>query len=311
MTCSGIYTALITPFNEAGELDVEGLRHLVQRQEEAEIHGLLALGSTGEAPTLSLTEKEIVISIVREEWESKPLMVGCGAYSTTQTIENVQHAAALGADCALIVTPFYNKPTQEGVFRHFEAISRVTPIPIIVYNHPGRTGVNIETSTLQRIAELYGIIGVKETSGNAPQVTEVIYQIKQQRPSFAVLSGDDNMALATLALGGDGVLSGVSNLFPEVMMELWNAYQEGALIQAQQLNLSLTPLYKALSVETHPIPLKAMMGLAGLPAGQPRLPLTPLQQKFIPILEECIQFQRKDAKTQRREEKEKPIVFVS
>lgn len=307
MICSGIYTALITPFNPSGALDLAGLRRLVNMQREAHIDGVVALGTTGEAPTLSLEEKEFVIKTVREEWRDLPLMVGCGAYSTTQTIENIQHAASHGADSALVITPFYNKPTQEGVFRHFESLSRVSPLPIVVYNHPGRTGVHIETLTLQRISDLPGVIGVKETSGSIAHVCDILYTIKQNRPDFAVMSGDDNMALALMALGGDGVISGASNLVPEAMMELADACRDGDFITAQKLNLALTPLFKALLLETNPIPLKAILHLAGLPAGEPRLPLTPLLGKCIPVLEETLT-QLKIETQRHKDAKKEPIL---
>ncbi len=294
MICSGIYTALITPFNHTGALDIAGLRQLIHMQKLARIDGLVALGTTGEAPTLSLQEKELVIHTVRQEWTC-PLMVGCGSYSTTQTIENINHAASFGADSALVITPFYNKPTQEGLFRHFEAISRATSLPIIIYNNPGRTGVHLETSTLQRIGDLPGIAGIKETSGSTVQVCDILYTIKQNRPDFALLAGDDNLAFATLAIGGDGVISGASNLTPKVMKELINASLQGDLITAQKLNLELTPLFKALLVETNPIPLKALLNLAGLPAGEPRLPLTPVSAKWIPLLEDVLRITPKEA----------------
>ena len=284
MICSGIYTALITPFNHTGALDIAGLRQLIHMQKGADIDGLLALGTTGEASTLSPHEKELVIHTLREEW-TRPLMIGCGSYSTTQTIENISQAASYGANSALVITPFYNKPTQEGLFRHFEAISRATTLPVVIYNNPGRTGVHLETSTLQRICDLPGIVGIKETSGSTVQVCDILYTIKQNRPDFALLAGDDNLAFATMALGGDGVISGASNLIPQVMKDLIHAFRQEGLIAAQKLNLALTPLFKALLVETNPIPLKALLTLAGLPAGEPRLPLTPLSPKWNPLLE--------------------------
>jgi 4-hydroxy-tetrahydrodipicolinate synthase len=288
MICSGIYTALITPFDASGALDAEGLRFLVRRQCEAGIDGLVALGTTGEAPTLSAKEKERVIQIVREEGEHTDLMVGCGAYSTTQTLENILCAADLGADYALVITPFYNKPTQEGVFRHFEALCEKTPIPIMLYNNPTRTGMNIDVPTLEKIAELPGMIGVKETSGNLPQFSDILYTIKLKRPEFSVMSGDDNVAYAAMALGADGVISGVSNILPKTMLLLAEACQDENFEVARQLNLALTPLFKALLVETNPIPLKTLHNLLQLPAGSPRLPLTPLSPHFFPVLEETL-----------------------
>jgi len=284
MICSGIYTALITPFNTSDQLDLAGFRQLVRLQEEADIDGILVLGTTGETPTLSPSEKESIIKTAREKWTKPTLMVGCGTYSTTQTLENIFHAKACGADSALIITPFYNKPTQEGIFCHFEVLSRASPLPIVVYNNPARTCINIEIQTLQRIAQLPGVIGVKETSGSVLHMSEILQTIKQERPEFAVLAGDDNMAFVTRCLGGDGVISGVSNIFPEAVKQLYF----GDFKTAQKLNGDLTPLFKALVVETNPIPLKALMLLAGLPSGNPRLPLTPLSSKWISLFQNLL-----------------------
>jgi 4-hydroxy-tetrahydrodipicolinate synthase len=288
MTYSGIFTALITPFNDQGKLDLNGLSQLVKLQRAAGIDGLVVLGTTGEASTLSQQEKEEVVTLVRSEWPSAPLMVGCGAYSTTQTIANIECAAALKADAALVITPFYNKPTQEGIFRHFEAICHVSPLPVMIYNNPSRTGVTVEITTLQRLAEFDKIIGIKETSGCVKLFCDILYTIKHHRSEFSVMTGDDNMAFVAMALGGDGVISGASHLVAISMLRLAQSLKRGNLAEAQALNLSLTPLFQALLLETNPIPLKAILKLVNLPAGHPRLPLTPLSAKYLPVLQRVV-----------------------
>jgi 4-hydroxy-tetrahydrodipicolinate synthase len=280
MKWSGIYTALITPFDAQGALDEEGLCFLIQRQKNAGVDGIVVLGTTGEAPTLTDQEKERIIRLAAQEKGNLLLMVGCGAYSTTQVLENIQTASRLGADAALVVTPFYNKPTQQGVFIHFQTVCQSSPIPVCIYNHPGRTGVNIELEVLQKLAEIPNVLGIKETAGSIPQFADILYSVKKQRPHFAVLSGDDNLAFPVKALGGDGVISAASNLFPETMVALLEACDKGNYEQAQKINLALTPLFKGLALESNPIPLKAALNMCGLPGGKPRLPLTPLSKKY-------------------------------
>jgi 4-hydroxy-tetrahydrodipicolinate synthase len=286
MTCSGVYTALITPFDSKGNLDLEGFRFHVQRQKDANVSGLVVIGTTGEVATLSLQEKEQLVKAAREEGGSLPLMAGCGSYSTEQTIENIHKAAHWGCDYALVISPFYNKPTQEGLYRHFERISEASPIPALVYNIPGRTGVNIEVETLKRIAELPRICGVKECS-HLSQITDILFTIKRERPEFSLLCGDDPLTLAVMALGGDGVISGGANLIPHQMVAMVEACKRGEFEKARELNLSLVPIFNALRLESNPIPLKAALQLAGLPSGNPRLPLTPLNSKYLPILEQA------------------------
>jgi 4-hydroxy-tetrahydrodipicolinate synthase len=293
MICSGIYTALITPFDKSGNLDIPGICQLVERQMDAGIDGLVALGTTGEAPTLSQSEKGQVIRVIREKW-SGPLMVGCGSFSTTQTINNIHHAASLGADSVLVITPFYNKPTQEGLFRHYAAICNATSLPIIVYNNPGRTGVHIETATLQKICDLNNIVGIKEASGSISHACDILYMIQQNRPDFALLSGDDNLALATMSVGGNGLISAASNLIPTSMKEFLDDFEKGKLAKAKKMNRVLTPFFKALLVETNPIPLKTLLNLARLPAGEPRLPLTPLSSKWLPLMKDVLNHFKKN-----------------
>jgi 4-hydroxy-tetrahydrodipicolinate synthase len=281
MTC---YTALITPFNNAGRLDEEGLEKNIALQES--VDGLAALGTTGETPTLTLEEKRRILALARKS--SLHLMVGCGAYSTTQTLENLSFASDCGADSALVVTPYYNKPTQEGLFLHFKTLALQSPLPIILYNIYGRTAVNLKTETLERLLAFPHIAGVKEASGNLAQMCAVL-ALKNIRPDFKVYAGDDVWTLPLMALGGDGVISVSSNLVPKIMKDLVDACAIGDYSRARQLNKRLLPLFEASGFETNPIPIKAAMQIAGLAAGAPRLPLTPLQQSYLPALKAIVE----------------------
>jgi 4-hydroxy-tetrahydrodipicolinate synthase len=262
-----VWTALITPFKEDGSLDLHGLHNNIDYQKEAGIDGILVLGTTGETPTLSDKEKVAIIQAARKH--AGPLMVGCGTNCTKSTIETIQKAQNLGADLALIVTPYYNKPTQEGIFRHFEAIAHQTSIPIVIYNIQGRCGVNIETNTLKKIHTLPKIVGVKEASGNLNQ----IWQVRSELPNTLLYSGDDALTLPSLSIGANGVISVASNVFPSVIKEL---------VERQDVTLhqKLLPLFKALFSQTNPIPVKWAMQLMGLAAGPLRLPLVDLEEVY-------------------------------
>lgn len=270
----GVYTAIVTPFDEMGRLDEEGLRQNIRFQIANSVDGIVALGTTGECPTLSSQERERVIRISVDEVKGKVLlMVGTGSYATQQTIENTRQAALLGADMALIVSPYYNKPTQEGLFRHYKAVAEATPLPIIVYNIQGRTGQNIQNETLKRLADLPTIIGVKEASGNITQIGEVIEMIAKHKPGFSVLSGDDALTLPIMALGGDGVISVISNLLPDQVKSLVLSIVQGNWIEAREIHYRLMPVIRAMFMETNPIPIKAAMNFFGMASGPCRLPL--------------------------------------
>lgn len=273
MTLKGTFTAMVTPFKE-DSLDEEGLISNIGHQLQARVSGLVFLGTTGETATLTSDEQRRVIEIGVRETKGKALVViGTGSNSTRQTIENTQRAKDLGADIALVVTPYYNKPTQEGIYRHFEALTQAVDLPLIVYNIQGRTGVNIETSTLLRIASLPHIIGVKEASGNLNQAADVIYTVVKQYPHFSVLSGDDAATLPMMALGANGVVSVVSNLVPEDVVALVNAALSQDFSKARLLHEELLPLFRNAFIETNPAPIKEAMNLCGLAAGPCRLPL--------------------------------------
>lgn len=288
MKFKGVITALVTPLI-GQELDEEGLAWNVDYQIAQGIDGILSLGTTGESATLSLEEQNRVISIAVERAGGKvPVWVGTGSYCTRQTIEKTQRAKDLGADAALIVTPYYNKPTQEGIYRHFEAIATHVEMPIVVYNIPGRCGVNLETTTLLRIAELPHVIGLKEASGNIHQVADVLHTVVKKHPDFLVFSGDDALTLPMMALGAVGVISVVSNLIPAQVIALVNAALEGRFDLAKQLHYELLPLYKAAFIETNPIPIKAAMHFCGMPAGECRLPLCGMALENLQMLQRLL-----------------------
>lgn len=275
----GVYTALITPFKEDGALDEKGLEMLIVRQIEGGVNGIVLLGTTGEAPTLSHEENRTILKIARAC--IKPpcqFVVGTGSYSTAATIENTLEAQAFGADAALVVTPYYNKPTQQGLYKHFEALCNKTDIPIILYNIQGRTGQNLQTETLQKLLALKNILSVKEASGQIQQIMDVI-NVAKKKPDFTVLSGDDNITLPVMALGGSGVISVLSNLVPELIVSLYNACKNNAWDEARELHYQLLPLFKGIFLETNPIPIKQLMIWEGLPAGPCRLPLCSLTKE--------------------------------
>ena len=203
-------------------------------------------------------------------------MVGTGTNCTKKTIENTLYCQNAGADMALIVTPYYNKPTQKGIYKHFKEIHDNTDIPIVIYNIEGRTGVNIETSTLAKIAEMDRVIGVKEASGNINQIGDVIYHIANRHENFSVMSGDDAMTLPAMVLGAEGVISVTSNLFPETMGDIVNCIKEGNYLTARKIHENLMLIFKAAFVETNPAPIKYLMNQIGLNVGSCRLPLTEL-----------------------------------
>lgn len=272
MDLKGLYTVVITPLTQAGDIDEEGFRRNLRFQ-LGKADGIVVLGTTGEAPTLTPKEQERVICIAVEELKGKvPLVVGTGSNSTKQAVENTAKAQSLGADYALVVTPYYNKPTQEGIFLHFKEISRVG-LPFCVYNIQGRTGQNIQTDTLKRIADLPHAIGVKESSGNISQMSDVIEMIGRHRPGFSVMCGDDALTLPLIALGGHGILSVVSNLVPRPVSNLVHAALRGDFAKAQQLHYELMPIFRAAFIETNPGPIKAAMAMCGMAAGPCRLPL--------------------------------------
>jgi 4-hydroxy-tetrahydrodipicolinate synthase len=270
---TGCGTALITPFSPDGSVDEGALRRLVQRQIEAGINFLVPCGTTGESPTLTRREHLRVVEITLEEAKGKvPVLGGAGGYNTAEVIELAGELRHLGVDGILSVTPYYNKPTQEGLFQHFKAIATAVPLPMVVYSVQGRTGVNVEPTTLKRLAEIENIVGVKEASGNIGQMASVVHQVPE---SFNVLSGDDAITIPLIALGGRGIISVVSNEIPGEMTKLAQLAMAGDFPGARAMQRAWLPLMDVNFVESNPIPVKAAMAMMGLCEPVYRLPMTP------------------------------------
>ena len=267
----GLATALVTPFVD-GEVDWQAFRNLVRRQVEAGVDFLVPLGSTAETPCLTDAEKVKILEIAREESNGLPIVAGAGSNSLTATVRNMRLLDGHGADAYLIVVPFYNKPTQDGLYQYFKAVAEETDRQVILYNVPGRTGTNMKTETTLRLAEIPNITAVKEASGDIAQIID----IKRQAPEgFAVLSGNDDPTRPRMACGADGVISVASNVAPKQMKALTRAVAASDLKEAIRLNNSLMPLYHACFVESNPIPAKAALSLMGLCRDEMRLPLLP------------------------------------
>jgi 4-hydroxy-tetrahydrodipicolinate synthase len=270
---AGCGTALVTPFRKDLSLDEETLRRLVRRQIAAGINFLVPCGTTGESPTLSDEEHLRVVAITIEEAKGKvPVLAGAGGYDTRHVIELAREAERMGADGILSVTPYYNKPTQEGLYHHFKAIAESTSLPIILYNVPPRTNVNIDPPTLRRLAEIENIIGVKEASGNISQITQVIQQVPEE---FLVFSGDDALTLPMIAMGGRGIISVASNEIPAEMTRLAQLCLAGNFAEARAMQRKWLPLLEVNFIETNPTPVKAAMAEMGLLEPVFRLPLVP------------------------------------
>ena len=269
----GCGTALVTPFRKDLSLDEDTLRVLVRRQIQAGINFLVPCGTTGESPTLSHEEHLRVVDITLEEAKGKvPVLAGAGGYNTHHVIETARECERMGADGILSVTPYYNKPTQEGLYHHFKAIAGATALPIILYNVPPRTNVNIDPATLRRLSEIENIIGVKEASGNISQITQVIQQVPEE---FLVLSGDDALTLPLAAMGGRGIISVASNEIPAEMTRLARLCLAGNFAEARAMQRKWLPLLEVNFIETNPTPVKAAMAEMGLLEPVFRLPLVP------------------------------------
>ncbi len=284
---SGAFTALVTPFRN-GEVDVEALESLVEFQIENGIHGLVPCGTTGESPTLSESEDRLVIeTVVRISNGRVPIIAGTGSNNTESAIKYTKMAEDTGANGSLQVSPYYNKPTQEGLYRHFATIAENTELPLVLYNIPGRTSVAIEPETIARLAEdVPNIVGVKE----ATLSTGIAGEIKRLcGDEFDVLSGDDPMTLPIMALGGSGVIGVTSNIAPGIFSDMVNALMEGDFERGRNIHYQLLPLFKALFVQTNPIPVKTAASLLGLCSDEMRLPLVPMSGDALRDLEEALE----------------------
>ena len=270
---TGVGTALVTPFKRDGSLDEGAVKQLVRRQIDAGVHFLSPCGTTGEAPTLSSREKLRVIELVVAESAGRvPVLAGAGGYDTREVIEFAHEVERVGADGLLSVAPYYSRPPQEGLYQHFKAIAESTPLPIVLYNIPGRTGVNIEVPTVVRLSQIPNIVGVKEASANVVQMSEII---TATREDFLLLSGDDPLTIAVMAIGGRGVVSVASNEAPAEMVQIVELCERGDFAAARKLHHWLLPLILVNFVESNPIPCKAAMAAMGLIEESYRLPLVP------------------------------------
>ncbi len=271
----GIFTALLTPFRD-GSVDEPALRELVERQVAAGLDGLVPCGSTGESATLSHAEHCRVVELTIEAAQGRvQVIAGTGSNNTQESIELTAHAKRAGADGALLISPYYNKPTQEGLVAHYAEIARQTDFPLLAYNIPGRTASNILPSTMARLAEIEQVVGVKEACGDIVQISEVVAACP---PEFSVLSGDDAMTLPLMAVGGKGLIATSSNVAPAPMLALVRAAAAGEFSRARELHYELLPLFDVLFCETNPIPVKTAVAMLGLCDDELRLPLTPLTQ---------------------------------
>jgi 4-hydroxy-tetrahydrodipicolinate synthase len=268
---TGTGTALVTPFRRDGSLDESALRMLVKRQIDAGIDFLVPCGTTGESPTLTHEEHLRVVEITLEVAKSQvPVLAGAGGYNTAEVIALAREVAGMGASGILSVTPYYNKPTQEGLYQHFKAIAESIPVPVVLYSVQGRTGVNIEPATVQRLARVENIVGIKEASGNIGQMATILNGVPED---FIVLSGDDAIALPLIALGGRGVISVASNEIPAHMTKLVHLALGGDFAGAREIHRRFHPLMEINFVESNPIPMKAAMAEMGLLEAVWRLPL--------------------------------------
>jgi 4-hydroxy-tetrahydrodipicolinate synthase len=270
---TGVGTALVTPFTRSGELDDAAVRRLGRRQIDAGIHFLVPCGTTGENPTLTLDERVRIVEILVDEARGQvPILAGAGGNHTKEVIELAREMKKAGAGGLLSVTPYYNKPTPDGLYEHFRAIAGSTPLPIIVYNVPGRTGVNIDVPTLARLAAIPNIVGVKEASGNMTQMCEVCRAVPSD---FIVLSGDDALTLPLMAVGGRGIISVASNQIPAEMVQMVEAAERGDFAEARDVHARSLPLMQINFVEASPGPVKAAMAAMGLLEEVYRLPMVP------------------------------------
>ncbi len=283
----GSTTAMITPFRY-GELDETAFRKLVRYQLNNGTNGILVAGCTGEAASLTLDElKRLVIwadEEIRHHSHHAFLLAGTGTNNTRDTIEKTKAIQALGVDGVLLITPYYNKPSQEGLFQHYREVARKTDIPIVLYNVPGRTGVNLQPDTIARLSEVDNIVAVKEAGGSLDAVSRLLSKTSQ----VTVLSGDDTLTLPMMALGGKGVISTTSNVDPGRMAKMCQFWNAGKIDEARQMHMELFPVCKAMFVETNPMPAKAALSLMGMVENELRLPLTPVKEESIPIIERAL-----------------------
>ncbi len=272
----GVLPALITPFTRDNKIDKDGLEQNIGFLIENGVSGIVPCGTTGESATLSIKEHEQVIEIA-VECSTVPVVAGTGSNNTTEAIELTRFAKDVGSDAALLITPYYNKPNDKGMLAHFRKVANEVEIPMIVYNVPSRTGINLKPEVVSELAKESNIVGIKEASGNLDQITRIIELTQDE--DFVVLSGDDGLTLPIMALGGRGVISVVANVAPKLTVSMVEAFQRGDMDEARRLHLALAPLIRAVFLETNPIPVKKAVELIGLPAGNLRLPLASMSEE--------------------------------
>ncbi len=271
MELKGNIPAIVTPFDKEDEVDQEGLKKNIEFLIN-HIDGVVPCGTTGESPTLTYEEHKQVIEHVIDIVNGRVTVIaGTGSNSTREAIELTKHAAELGADASLIVAPYYNRPTQKGIYQHYKAIAENCNLPLVVYNIPSRTGINIEPSTFEKLAKLDNIIGVKAASGNLGQMMKILNQT-----DLTLVSGDDNLILPVMSIGGKGVISVASNIIPEAISEMISAFEKGDLEKAREINYRYFKLFNSIFLETNPGPIKEAMKMMGLAAGHVRAPLVDL-----------------------------------
>jgi len=283
---AGSFVAIVTPFSQE-KFDEKVMADLIEFHIAHGTQGIVPCGTTGESATLTPQEHERVVAVTVEIVNKRiHVIAGTGSNSTDEAITFTKHAKAVGADGALLITPYYNKPTQEGLFRHFEAVAKAVDLPQILYNIPGRTSINMLPVTTARLSQIPTIVGIKEGSGSLQQVSEIIHRSK---PGFLVLSGDDPLTLPIMALGGKGVITVTANVAPTDMAHMVSAALKGDYEQARTIHYKLMPLFNALFLETNPIPVKAALAMMGKMSEEVRLPLTPLADEYRSTLREALQ----------------------
>lgn len=282
----GVFTALITPFTKENKIDEIKLKELVKMQMDNGVAGLVPIGTTAESPTLTSDESKRIIEIVVKEVNGRiPIIAGAGANSTEKAIAQTKIAAELGVDASLQVVPYYNKPTQEGLIRHFTAIADAVNLPVILYEVPGRSGVSLSNSSINFLSKHPGIVGIKVASGNIPSIMDIISSTSED---FDVLSGDDNLAYPIMALGGSGLISVASNLYPKLTVDLVDACIKEKWEEARDLHYKLLPVFRAMFLESNPIPVKAAMAMKGYILENYRLPLCEMSKDNRKKLENII-----------------------
>lgn len=284
---SGVIVALVTPFKKTGDVNLKKIQELVQFHLDKGTDAIVPCGTTGESPTLSYKEKlKIFETVVKKAGQRIPVIAGTGNYNTQESIELTKDAKKIGADAALVITPYYNKPTQEGLYRHFMSVADKADFPIVIYNVPGRTSVNILPDTVERLANHPKIVAIKEASGNINQISELCKLVGKK---INILSGDDNLTLPILSIGGKGVVSVTANIVPAKVKEMIKAYDDCDKVRALELHQKLENLNKVLFLETNPIPIKTAMNFMGFEVGGFRLPLCEMSESNLQKLRSVLQ----------------------